>query len=73
MMYSLLYVTNGGALPWQNYSEGEIQHIKENTTPAELCAELCARHAAGWSAALDRLYAMHASDAPDYDAIAALL
>ena len=73
MMYSLMYVTNGGALPWQNYSEGEIQYIKENTTPAELCAELCARHAAGWSAALDRLYAMQASDAPDYDAIAALL
>ena len=73
MMYSLMYVTNGGALPWQNYSEGEIQYIKENTTPAELCAELCARHEAGWSAALDRLYAMHASDAPDYDAIAALL
>jgi serine/threonine protein kinase len=73
MMYSLMYVTNGGALPWQNYSEGEIQYIKENTTPAELCAELCARHADGWSAALDRLYAMHASDAPDYDAIAALL
>jgi serine/threonine protein kinase len=73
MMYSLMYVTNGGALPWQNYSEGEIQYIKENTTPAELCAELCTRHAAGWSDILDRLYAMHASDAPDYDAIAALL
>ena len=73
MMYSLMYVTNGGALPWQNYSEGEIQYIKENTTPAELCAELCARHAAGWSAALDRLYAMKVNDAPDYDAIAALL
>ena len=73
MMYSLMYVTNGGALPWQNYSEGEIQYIKENTTPAELCAELCARHAAGWSAILDRLYAMQANDAPDYDAIAALL
>jgi serine/threonine protein kinase len=73
MMYSLMYVTNGGALPWQNYSEGEIQYIKENTTPAELCAELCARHAAGWSAALDRLYAMHANEVPDYDAIAALL
>jgi serine/threonine protein kinase len=73
MMYSLMYVTNGGALPWQNYSEGEIQYIKENTTPAELCAELCARHEAGWSAILDRLYAMHASDAPDYDAISALL
>lgn len=73
MMYSLMYVTNGGALPWQNYSEREIQYIKENTTPAELCAELCARHAAGWSAILDRLYAMQANDAPDYDAIAALL
>ena len=73
MMYSLMYVTNGGALPWQNYSEGEIQYIKENTTPAELCAELCARHADGWSAALDRLYAMKVNDAPDYDAIAALL
>ena len=73
MMYSLMYVTNGGALPWQNYSEGEIQYIKENTTPAELCAELCARHEAGWSAILDRLYAMKVNDAPDYDAIAALL
>jgi serine/threonine protein kinase len=73
MMYSLMYVTNGGALPWQNYSEGEIHYIKENTTPAELCAELCARHADGWSAALDRLYAMHANEVPDYDAIAALL
>lgn len=73
MMYSLMYVTNGGALPWQNYSEGDIQYIKENTTPAELCAELCARHAAGWSAILDRLYAMKANDAPDYDSIASLL
>lgn len=73
MMYSLMYVTNGGALPWQNYSEGEIQYIKENTTPAELCAELCARHEAGWSAILDQLYAMQANDAPDYDALAALL
>jgi len=73
MMYSLIYVANGGALPWQNYAEKEIQYIKENMTPTELCVEMCTRHADGWSAILDRLYAMQANDAPDYDTIAALL
>jgi serine/threonine protein kinase len=73
MMYSLIYVANGGALPWQNYTESEIHRIKLDMTPAELCVELCPRHADGWSAILDRLYAMHENEVPNYDAIAALL
>lgn len=73
MMYSLIYVANGGALPWMGYTEKEICQIKMDMTPAELCAELCARHADGWSAILDRLYAMKVNDAPDYDAIARLM
>ena len=73
MMYSLIYVANGGALPWQNYTESEIHRIKLDMTPAELCVELCPRHADGWSAILNRLYAMHVNEVPNYDAIAALL
>jgi serine/threonine protein kinase len=73
MMYSLIYVANGGALPWQNYTESEIHRIKLDMTPAELCVELCPRHADGWAAILDRLYAMHENEVPNYDAIAALL
>jgi serine/threonine protein kinase len=72
-MYSLIYVANGGALPWMGYTEKEICQIKSDMTPAELCVEMCTRHADGWSAILDRLYAMKVNDAPDYDAIAALL
>ena len=70
MMYSLIYVANGGALPWQNHTEKEICQIKSDMTPAELCAEMCTRHADGWSAILERLYAMKVNDAPDYYAIA---
>jgi len=73
MMYSLIYVTNGGGLPWMGYAESEICRIKLDMTPAELCAELCEHHKDGWSAALERLYAMKANDAPDYDAIASRL
>ncbi len=73
MMYSLIYVANGGALPWMGYTEKEICQIKMDMTPAELCAELCTRHADGWSAILDRLYAMKVNDAPDYDAIARVM
>jgi casein kinase 1 len=73
MMYSLIYVANGGGLPWQNYMEKEICQIKSDMTPAELCVEMCPRHADGWSAILNRLYEMKVNDAPDYDAIAALL
>jgi serine/threonine protein kinase len=73
MMYSLIYVANGGALPWMGYTEKEICQIKSDMTPAELCAEMCPRHADGWSAILDRLYAMKVNDAPDYDAIARVM
>jgi hypothetical protein len=73
MMYSLMYVANGAGLPWMGYSESEIYRIKLDMTPAELCAELCERHRDGWSAALERLYAMKTNDAPDYDDIASRL
>jgi len=73
MMYSLIYVANGGALPWQNYTESEIHRIKLDMTPAELCVELCPRHADGWSAILDRLYEMKSQDIPDYAKIESLL
>ena len=73
MMYSLMYVATGGALPWMGYAENEIYRIKLDMTSAELCAELCARHADGWSTVLERLYAMKTNDEPDYDAIASQL
>ena len=73
MMYSLIYVANGGALPWQNYTEKEICQIKSDMTPAELCVEMCTRHADGWSAILDRLYEMKVNDAPDYAKIESLI
>lgn len=73
MMYSLIYVANGGALPWQNHTEREILYIKSDMTPAELCVEMCPRHADGWSAVLDRLYEMKVNDAPDYAKFESLL
>ena len=73
MMYSLIYVVNGGALPWMCYSESEICYIKNDMLPREICAELSEYHAEGWSAILERLYAMNANDAPDYDFIASQL
>ena len=73
MMYSLIYVVNGGALPWMCYSESEICYIKNDMTPREICAELSEYHVEGWSAILERLYAMNANDVPDYDVIASQL
>lgn len=73
MMYSLIYVANGGALPWQSYTEREIYYIKENTTPSEICAGLHERHATGWAAILERLHAMRVNEAPDYAGIESLL
>jgi serine/threonine protein kinase len=73
MMYSLIYVANGGALPWQGYTDVEMHYIKDNMTPSELCAGLHERHATGWAAILDRLHAMRANDAPDYASIESLL
>jgi serine/threonine protein kinase len=73
MMYSLIYVANGGALPWMCYSESEICYIKNDMLPREICAELSEYHAEGWSAILERLYAMNANDVPDYDVIASQL
>ena len=73
MMYSLMYVANGGALPWQGYKDMEIYYIKDNMTPSELCTGLHERHATGWAAILDRLHAMRANDAPDYAGIESLL
>ena len=73
MMYSLIYVANGGALPWQGYAEREIYYIKENTTPSEICAGLHERHATGWATILERLHAMRVNDAPNYAGIESLL
>jgi serine/threonine protein kinase len=73
MMYSLIYVANGGALPWLCCSESEICYIKNDMLPREICAELSEYHAEGWSAILERLYAMNANDVPDYDVIASQL
>jgi serine/threonine protein kinase len=73
MMYSLIYVANGGALPWQGYAEREIYYIKENTTPIEICAGLHERHATGWATILERLHAMRVNDAPNYAGIESLL
>jgi serine/threonine protein kinase len=70
MMYSLIYVANGGGLPWQGYTDMEIYYIKDNMTPSELCAGLHERHATGWAAILERL---HKNEAPDYAGIESLL
>ena len=69
MMYSLIYVALGGALPWQNYTEREIYYIKDNMTPGEICAGLSDRHAEGWAAILDQLHRMKSGDVPDYATI----
>jgi len=69
MMYSLIYVALGGALPWQNYTEREIYYIKDNMTPGEICAGLSDRHAEGWAAILDQLQGMKSGDVPDYATI----
>jgi casein kinase I family protein HRR25 len=73
MMYSLIYVARGGALPWQNYTEREIYYIKDNMTPAEICAGLSQHHAAHWAAVLERLHTMNACDMPAYADIELLL
>ena len=73
MMYSLVYVARGGALPWQNYVERDIYYIKDNMTPSELCAGLSQRHADGWVSILERLHDMQAHDVPAYAEIEWLL
>jgi serine/threonine protein kinase len=73
MMYSLIYVACGGALPWQNHEEREIYYIKDNMTPSEICAGLSQRHATQWPVILETLHCMHAHDVPDYAAIESLL
>ena len=73
MMYSLIYVALGGALPWMNYTERDIYYIKDNMTPSEICAGLSPRHATQWAAVLERLHIMHACDVPDYAMIESLL
>ena len=73
MMYSLIYLANGAALPWINHTEREIYYIKDDMLPRELCAELCQRHSDGWSAILERLYAMKRDQIPNYAEIMSLL
>ena len=69
MMYSLIYVAHGGALPWMNYSEREIYYIKDNMTATEICAGLPDQ----WATVLERLHVMKVNDVPDYAAIESLL
>ena len=73
MMYSLIYVACGGALPWQNHEEREIYYIKDNMTATEICAGLSQRHVIQWPTVLETLHCMHAHDVPDYAAIESLL
>ena len=73
MMYSLIYVACGGALPWLNHTEREIYYIKDNMTPSEICAGLSQRHATQWAAVLEVLHHMNARDVPDYAVIESLL
>jgi serine/threonine protein kinase len=69
MMYSLIYLANGGAVPWMGYTDDEIYYIKNNMTPTEVCSELSQRHADGWSHILEVLYAMKTNTIPNYDDI----
>ena len=69
MMYSLIYLTNGGSLPWMGHTNDEIYYIKNDMTPSELCNELSDYHRNNWSCILEMLYAMNVDDIPNYDAI----
>jgi serine/threonine protein kinase len=69
MMYSLIYLANGGALPWMSYTDDEIYYIKNNTSPSELCNELSQYHKEGWTRILELLYAAKTNDIPNYDEI----
>jgi casein kinase I homolog HRR25 len=69
MMYSLIYLANGGALPWMSYTDDEIYYIKNNTSPGELCNELSQYHKEGWTRILELLYAAKTNDIPNYDEI----
>jgi serine/threonine protein kinase len=73
MMYSLIYVANGGGLPWMGYSESEAAYIKDNMQPAELCAELCDRHKDDWADILEELHSLKAGQTPNYAWIQSLL
>jgi serine/threonine protein kinase len=73
MMYSLIYVACGGALPWQNHEEREIYYIKDNMTAHEICAGLSQRHTTQWPDILEQLHCMRAHDVPDYATIESLL
>jgi serine/threonine protein kinase len=73
MMYSLIYVANGGGLPWMGYSESEAAYIKDNMQPAELCAELCDRHKDDWADILEALHSLKAGQTPNYAWIQSLL
>jgi serine/threonine protein kinase len=73
MMYSLIYVAHGGALPWMNHEEREIYQLKNDMTPSEICAGLSQRHATQWSAVLEVLHRMNARDVPDYATIESLM
>jgi hypothetical protein len=73
MMYSLIYVARGGALPWLNHTEREIYYIKDNMTAPEICAGLSQRHATQWADVLEVLHRMNAHDVPDYAVIESLL
>ena len=69
MMYSLIYLVNGGSLPWMGYADHEILYIKNDMTPREVCSDLSDRHADGWARILEMLYAMNANAIPNYDGI----
>ena len=69
MMYSLIYLANGGGLPWMGYTDDEIYYIKNNTAPSELCNELSQHHADNWSHILELLYNAKTNDIPNYDEI----
>jgi hypothetical protein len=69
MMYSLIYLANGGALPWMGHTDDEIYYIKNDLTPSELCSELSQYHQDRWSHILELLYAMKTNDIPKYDEI----
>jgi casein kinase I family protein HRR25 len=69
MMYSLIYLANGGALPWMAHADDEIYYIKNNTEPSELCNELSHYHKEGWAHILELLYAAKTNEIPNYDEI----
>lgn len=73
MMYALIYLANGGELPWMDCSHDEIYSIKMKMTPPELCSKLSIHHASKWTKILEILYNLTSKNVINYDELKQLM